>query len=216
MTAQSSAVTDDDLFIVEVLPDPDEAMEIVWDEYAMELTLRARLDALHAESRCRHEIQEPRTYTLHLSRDWHEPVMQCLTCGGLCRFIHPDELALCDEALANGAFDEVLAAAFDTIYYRKERARQDEIRDLESQIRRCRRAQYDAYLLTDDWRDKRRERLIVDDHQCQLRLPGCLGKASQVHHVTYDRLFAEELEDLLSVCQPCHQKRHAHAGRRSV
>lgn len=66
---------------------------------------------------------------------------------------------------------------------------------------------YDDYINSPAWRVKRRRALDRDGHLCQ----GCLESvATDVHHMTYDRLFDELLCDLVSLCQACHQKCHPH------
>jgi hypothetical protein len=35
-----------------------------------------------------------------------------------------------------------------------------------------------------------------------------------VHHLTYERLYAELLEDLEAVCAPCHRQAHGDRGGR--
>jgi 5-methylcytosine-specific restriction endonuclease McrA len=46
-----------------------------------------------------------------------------------------------------------------------------------------------------------------DSYLCQR----CQSKiAIQVHHLTYERLGHERLEDLISICLACHIKEHAY------
>lgn len=64
---------------------------------------------------------------------------------------------------------------------------------------------YLEYLDSPEWKDKRKKVLERDENRCQ----GCKIKpAEQVHHFTYDRLFNEPLEDLVSLCADCHEKEH--------
>lgn len=64
---------------------------------------------------------------------------------------------------------------------------------------------YHAYLDSPEWKDKRLRVLNRDKYICQ----GCLiNKATQVHHLTYDRIFKEPLFDLTSVCNDCHHNIH--------
>jgi hypothetical protein len=30
-----------------------------------------------------------------------------------------------------------------------------------------------------------------------------------VHHITYERIYAEDLDDLITVCNRCHEKVHS-------
>lgn len=66
-------------------------------------------------------------------------------------------------------------------------------------------AEYQAYLDTDEWRERRRAVLERDHYLCQ----SCLtAKATIVHHLTYAHLFNEPLFDLVSVCEDCHRMLH--------
>jgi 5-methylcytosine-specific restriction endonuclease McrA len=62
--------------------------------------------------------------------------------------------------------------------------------------------QYIDYIHGPVWKAKRLQVLTRDKYICQV----CkVAKASQVHHKTYIRLYQELLEDLISVCTPCHR-----------
>lgn len=61
-----------------------------------------------------------------------------------------------------------------------------------------------AYLDSPEWAERRRLVLDRDEHRCQARLEGCLGRASQVHHLTYAHCQLEPLFDLVAVCRLCH------------
>lgn len=62
-------------------------------------------------------------------------------------------------------------------------------------------ADYNEYLRSDKWRDKRARVLERDARICQ----ACLKRsATQVHHKTYDHVFDEPLFDLISICDVCH------------
>ena len=66
-------------------------------------------------------------------------------------------------------------------------------------------AKYVNYIQSEDWKLKRNEALIRDNNLCQV----CqINTAEEVHHITYDNLFNEKLEDLLSVCRICHKEIH--------
>lgn len=64
---------------------------------------------------------------------------------------------------------------------------------------------YEEYLGSEKWAEKRQKVLRRDLRRCQ----ACLdSEATQVHHLTYDRIFEEPLFDLVSVCRPCHERLH--------
>jgi len=63
--------------------------------------------------------------------------------------------------------------------------------------------EYEDYLNSDEWKDKRRRVLERDRHTCQ----ACLRRpADEVHHLTYRHVFNEPLFDLMSICRLCHRK----------
>ena len=64
---------------------------------------------------------------------------------------------------------------------------------------------YHDYLKTDSWRKKRKKVLIRDNWTCQK----CHEqRASDIHHLTYVRIFRERMEDLMAVCRKCHEELH--------
>lgn len=65
--------------------------------------------------------------------------------------------------------------------------------------------QYQQYLDSPAWRQKRQERLEQDGHQC-FRCRS--AEQLEVHHITYERLGRERLTDLLTLCKRCHARDH--------
>lgn len=65
---------------------------------------------------------------------------------------------------------------------------------------------YELYLASPKWAEKRRQVLERDGYACQK-----CGKTKvilQVHHRTYERIFNEDLDDLVTWCKSCHKKHH--------
>ena len=67
--------------------------------------------------------------------------------------------------------------------------------------------EYDQYLQSDQWKMRRRGRLEYDGHKCQ----DCGGGASHVHHLTYEHVGHESIEEIVSLCHNCHSIRHGMA-----
>lgn len=66
-------------------------------------------------------------------------------------------------------------------------------------------AWYSQYLLTPLWRNKRALVLNRAGGMCE----GCLtNMATEVHHLTYDRVGEEMLFDLVAICKECHNQIH--------
>lgn len=65
---------------------------------------------------------------------------------------------------------------------------------------------YDEYIHSEAWSKKRQERLRIDGFKCQRC--GATEKL-EVHHVTYNTLGNENMNDLITLCELCHTKIHA-------
>lgn len=63
---------------------------------------------------------------------------------------------------------------------------------------------YSSYIRSPKWAELRKAVLKRDKGVCR----DCGKPAKQVHHLTYDRIFREAMEDLISLCGVCHAKRH--------
>jgi 5-methylcytosine-specific restriction endonuclease McrA len=64
---------------------------------------------------------------------------------------------------------------------------------------------YKSYLQSALWRRTRSDYLWHVGKWCEV----ChLGKATEVHHVTYKNLGNEGFADLMAVCKRCHQRIH--------
>ena len=65
--------------------------------------------------------------------------------------------------------------------------------------------QYNIYLRSEHWRNLRLIALERDKYICQ----SCKQeKATEVHHLTYNNLGNEFLDELISYCRVCHEKVH--------
>lgn len=61
---------------------------------------------------------------------------------------------------------------------------------------------YIKYIQSAEWFEKRDSRLRYDDSKCRT----CGSRVNlEVHHITYERLGDELLEDLITLCKECHQ-----------
>lgn len=67
------------------------------------------------------------------------------------------------------------------------------------------RAQYDAYLASPEWETRRQRVFERDGHRCRI----CNSpEGLQAHHRTYQRFGREEMDDLTTLCESCHQTFH--------
>lgn len=64
---------------------------------------------------------------------------------------------------------------------------------------------YYMYLSSPEWKAKRKLVFERDNNVCRV----CeKSNASEVHHLTYENVFNEALEDLISICHECHKGIH--------
>lgn len=69
---------------------------------------------------------------------------------------------------------------------------------------------YREYLKSDSWRSKRERVLQRDSYRCR----ACeKRRATQAHHLTYERVGHEPLFDLVAICDVCHEAIHTKAPR---
>ena len=67
------------------------------------------------------------------------------------------------------------------------------------------------YIRSPQWKALRQRRLVLANNTCEYK--GCKQtKYLNCHHVTYDRLQQEDIEDLRILCRDCHQRQHDHYG----
>jgi len=67
---------------------------------------------------------------------------------------------------------------------------------------------YKAYRHSNWWQSRRKRVLDHKGRTCQLQYDGCTGRATQVHHKSYDRIGFEPLHDLEPACRSCHHRLH--------
>jgi hypothetical protein len=68
---------------------------------------------------------------------------------------------------------------------------------------------YRAYMASPQWAERRGRTLMLAGGTCQR----CgQRRATEAHHLTYDRLGRERDQDLLALCGPCHQALHGRRG----
>ena len=66
---------------------------------------------------------------------------------------------------------------------------------------------YQAYLTSGEWAAKRDRILRRDRNRCCQ----CGQRADHVHHKTYEHIFCERDDDLVSLCAECHALEHGRA-----
>lgn len=67
------------------------------------------------------------------------------------------------------------------------------------------RQAYNRYIKSPEWQDRRLAKLKQTGHKCQ----ACgSDERLEVHHLSYDRLGWERLEELQVICHWCHSREH--------
>jgi len=132
--------------------------------------------------------------------------VQCTICGEAVGGAIKKTSITPEQLVALPLWDEGLRETYRQMaadHYRDERAGQ---RDEWDQQSPARKAEYAAYLQSDHWKDIRQRALVRDRFLCQ----GCLrDKATEVHHLTYAHRGDELLFELISLCDPCHERAHS-------
>ena len=76
--------------------------------------------------------------------------------------------------------------------------------EIKTEIKSKKDPAYKEYLKSKKWKILRSKRLRKDKYKCKK----CGKKATQVHHLTYCRIYNEYLSDLISLCTKCHKRLH--------
>ena len=65
---------------------------------------------------------------------------------------------------------------------------------------------YKKYIKSQEWKEKRQAKLETCDFKCECE-GGCVREATQIHHLHYDTLGNERIEDLQALCAKCHMSK---------
>jgi len=80
-------------------------------------------------------------------------------------------------------------------------------------LMRLRTMPYEEYLQTPEWIEKREQTLERDGHRCRV----CNSREKlHVHHRTYARRGNEDLNDLTTLCETCHEEFHQRISQAEV
>ncbi len=129
---------------------------------------------------------------------------QCLNCGGCFNMNKPLSFKKYSEKV-----NEKFSFSRDRLEeYKSEQSREAELIyeiELTLKFQKSRYYKYLLHLQSEYWKDIRLKVLERDSHTCQ----ECKERsATEVHHLSYERLGNELLGDLLAVCRSCHLKIH--------
>ena len=115
------------------------------------------------------------------------------------------------ERLANPAFKKAERSeksdAETLVYITGKSGRPEKFKKNTKRLSRSKhKAKYHAYLKSPQWKALRDKVVARDKSICQ----GCLEHTSRpaVHHMTYDNIFEEFAFELITLCNPCHDRFH--------
>lgn len=121
-------------------------------------------------------------------------VRQCLKCGANCGAVKKGGIAVHELKEFDRSIRDDYSAKRTAAW---EQQRLDRQREFD--------AWYAAYLRSPKWYHIRERVLQRDKYMCQ----GChIKRATQVHHLTYERVGRELMFDLASICDDCHGVAH--------
>ena len=127
---------------------------------------------------------------------------QCLACGeATSNYIKRDEV------IRQGFAIELLPLFDKELRDKYWQSQQDKRRKSFETEREARRVEYDDYLRSAEWRERRNLVLERAGGKCE----GCARKrATRVHHLTYVHIRNELLFELVALCDVCHAVAHGH------
>jgi len=126
---------------------------------------------------------------------------QCMACGEPAKRIQKRFVTTQIEMEAKPFDKDLQQRYWQSIHAEYQRRREQQV----TQNREDWFEWYNQYLNTPQWREKRERVLERDNYLCQ----GCrVNQATQVHHLTYERIGNEMLFDLIAVCNDCHKRVH--------
>jgi len=157
----------------------------------------AAYEAIEKRFKCPHERRELRLRTIVDGRTAY--YRQCVVCGNGGNAVSAKAAALeLGDALSAPRYNDDLESEW---FARKHIA----YLKTYSQIKPQMKSEYEAYLRSPEWAELRSQILARSSNVCEVceHFP-----ATQVHHITYERIGAELPNDLLAVCCFCHGLLH--------
>ena len=110
--------------------------------------------------------------------------------------------------------DDIIHTNLPSIAFKETKCKQlkEEIHEAREELfhpqRYGRKADYHKYLASNEWKAKRKEKLALNSI-CEI----CgSDKEIQIHHLNYNNVGSEQMDDLQTLCKKCHYKTHFKDG----
>lgn len=117
--------------------------------------------------------------------------------SGACKIISSDALTSCSMICKSSVAFAEFSRIFGIVYFRVIRCKKFEPSRSKSG--------HTAYLKSEKWKGLRRRAIDRADFKCE-RCGSAVNL--EVHHLTYKRFGHEELDDLVVLCNSCHNQIH--------
>lgn len=163
---------------------------------------RKTFDEIEAKYICVHEHREIRRRIINDGRPSY--VSQCICCGHTSSPIKVKEALAQTSGKAIPEYDYLISDQRRTAKYLEY---QEAYLRLKPELRR----EYEEYLRSDLWKEIRTRVIARAVGLCEICKE---NSVEEVHHMTYERIGSEVLEDLLGVCSICHKIIHEMVVRR--
>lgn len=152
--------------------------------------------AIEEKYRCAHDNRELRLRVIADGRTAH--YRQCLICGYAGNAVPKKSVRTELQGQSAPPFDNDLE-------YRWHGRKHAEYFFTYKEIKPMLRAEYEKYLASEAWSQRRSATIQAANGICQCceHFP-----ATQAHHVTYERIGTESASDLMAVCSFCHELLH--------
>lgn len=162
---------------------------------ATELNSNEIFKKVEAKFYCQHRIKEIKKRIKSDASKYY--VEQCSDCGW------------CSNGISKAKLSEEIKAIAPEYDENKQKqwsdAKSQYYQELKSEQNQAWFEEYNNYLSTPDWKQKRQKVLNRSNRVCE----GCLEKtATQVHHKTYQNVGNEFLFELVALCGYCHDRIH--------
>ncbi|MCW0520628.1 HNH endonuclease [Riemerella anatipestifer] len=122
---------------------------------------------------------------------------QCINCGGIVNKSKPLSFKKYSEHIRDEINISRIEEWIENVNFDYKLSKEDVD---ENNFRISNFGKLQEHYASEKYRNIRKKALIRDNYQCQI----CKKDAEEVHHLTYENIPNEKVEDLQSLCSKCH------------